>query len=66
MNKFNCFDVIVVKPYVGVCLYSLIREMKSLSSKTGLPVKAKINDEEITVTALSNVHQTVESLQKNK
>lgn len=63
MNIFNCFGAVTVVPYVGIDLYSLVREMKALSSKSGLPVKAKLKDKEFQVTALSNVEQVVKSLQ---
>lgn len=60
--QFNCIRDVIVVPRTGIDIYSLVREMKVLSSKSGLPVKAKVNGKEFQVTALSNVKQVVNSL----
>lgn len=61
--QFNCIRDVIVVPRAGIDIYSLVREMKVLSSKSGLPVKAKVNGKEFQVTALSDVKQVVNSLQ---
>ena len=60
--SFNCFSSVVVEPCIGISPASLLREMKILSSKTGLPVIAEVNGEKIQITALTNINHVLNSL----
>ena len=60
--SFNCFTHVIVEPLIGISPYSLLREMKTLSSKTGLPVIAEINGEKFRITALTNINHVLNSL----
>lgn len=64
--SFICFSKVIVEPRKDVNYLSILREMRSLSSKTGLPVEAELNGEKVQITALSNISEVLNSLKSGQ
>lgn len=64
--EFKSFNELIIKPRKGSYLCQILIEMKTLSSKTGLPVTAEIKGEKIQITALTNISDVWNSLKSKK
>lgn len=60
--RFNCFDCVKVEPRIGISPFFLLKEMRILSAKSGLPVIAKINGEIFKITSSTNINAVLSSL----
>ena len=58
-NEFQCFNKIIIEPYVMSHISEILKEMKTLSENIGMPVYAKFNSKQLMITPTTDINKSL-------